>query len=82
MTLNKYDFNTNVSNYIRNSNTYLVTSNQVCIERKLDIRYLKKSNEKYQNRKIKSSFGRTIQSLSKRKQENLKIYTKRILSIK
>ena len=41
-----------------------------------------KSNEKYQNRKIKTLFGITIQGLSSRKQENLKIYTKRILKNK
>ena len=29
--INKYDFNTNLRNYIRKRNTYLVTSNQVCI---------------------------------------------------
>jgi hypothetical protein len=41
-----------------------------------------KNHEKYQNKKMKTSFGRIIHSLSKRKLSNIHIYIKKMLHIR
>ena len=49
------------------------------IEHLLLFSAFEKSNNKYQNKKMKTTFGRIIQILSKTKQHNVKIFTQHIL---